>query len=131
MPPEGARLLIVDDDASNRLTLSALLEDEGYAVEIAESFDEGVAKIRGEAPYALVLLDLHLTVLSPAGEPSAFDLQHPGIGPIDRVDVRENKVRGRTVVELGAWTVVHLSPVEGGTGHLAVVCRVQEMPAPR
>ena len=60
MPPDGTRLLIVDDDVSNRMTLSALLEDEGYSVETAESFEEGADKLATAGPFALVLLDLHL-----------------------------------------------------------------------
>jgi two-component system response regulator RegA len=55
------RLLLVDDDESNRLTLSVLLEDEGYAVDVAASFAEARAKIVAPGvAYGGVLLDQHL-----------------------------------------------------------------------
>jgi two-component system, response regulator RegA len=53
------RLLLVDDDAGNRLTLSALLEDEGFEVTTAASFAEAASLIeRGH--YDLAILDQHL-----------------------------------------------------------------------
>jgi DNA-binding response OmpR family regulator len=55
------RLLLVEDDASNRMLFSALLEDDGFAVDTAASLADARAKI--DAPsgeYALVLLDYHL-----------------------------------------------------------------------
>lgn len=52
------RLLLVDDDESNRLTLSALLEDEGYLVDLAASFSEAKHLLEAEPPaYAALLLD--------------------------------------------------------------------------
>ena len=52
------RLLLVDDDESNRLTLSALLEDEGYVVDLAASFAEARQLLSAEPPrYDAVLLD--------------------------------------------------------------------------
>jgi len=32
--------MLIDDDEGNRVTLSALLEDEGYVVDLAASFSE-------------------------------------------------------------------------------------------
>ena len=53
------RLLLVDDDDGNRLTLSALLEDEGFQVDVAASFAEATQLIEaGKASnYVAVLLD--------------------------------------------------------------------------
>jgi two-component system, response regulator RegA len=52
------RLLLVDDDESNRVTLSALLEDEGYIVDLAASFSEAKQLLETEPPpYDAVLLD--------------------------------------------------------------------------
>lgn len=52
------RLLLIDDDENNRLTLSALLEDEGYLVDLAGSFSEAKRLLEAEpAPYAALLLD--------------------------------------------------------------------------
>jgi two-component system, response regulator RegA len=54
-------ILLVDDDDSNRLVLSVLLEDEGFAVDPAPSFSAARAKLaEGGARYDVVLLDQHL-----------------------------------------------------------------------
>ncbi|HEY3665038.1 MAG TPA: response regulator [Polyangiaceae bacterium] len=53
------RLLLVDDDDGNRLTLSALLEDEGFEIDVAASFAEAAALLDqgARSDYAAVLLD--------------------------------------------------------------------------
>ncbi len=55
-----ARLLLVDDDESNRITLSALLADEGFEVRVARSFAEASLLLRDGPPLDFVLLDQHL-----------------------------------------------------------------------
>lgn len=72
-----------------------------------------------------LLLDLHLTMLAHDPERTVFPLQDPRFAQVDRVDVRENKVRGATVVALDEWTILHLAPVEGGRTHVAVVARLR------
>jgi two-component system, response regulator RegA len=57
---EPQRLFLVEDDASNRLTLSALLEDEGFAVETAGSLAEASSRIRRAPAFAAILLDRRL-----------------------------------------------------------------------
>jgi len=52
----SSRLLVVDDDANNRDTLSRHLVRRGYSVEVAESGQEALEKIEA-AHYDLVLLD--------------------------------------------------------------------------
>ena len=55
------RVLLVDANAANRLTLGTLLEDEGHHVDVAASVEEGKTAItRDGATYDVVLLDLHL-----------------------------------------------------------------------
>ena len=49
-------VLIVDDEAAIRESLQALLEFEGYAVEVANDGLEGLARI-AEHPFDLVLLE--------------------------------------------------------------------------
>jgi DNA-binding response OmpR family regulator len=52
------RILLVDDDESNRLTLSALLEDEGFLVDLAASFAEAKELLEAAPPaYEALLLD--------------------------------------------------------------------------
>lgn len=56
-----SRLLLVDDNESLRVSLSAVLEDEGYAVETAASFAAARSRLDHGAPrFAAALLDVHL-----------------------------------------------------------------------
>jgi DNA-binding response OmpR family regulator len=55
----GERLLLVDDDESNRITMSALLESEGYAVDEAIGCEDALERIAAQ-PYAAVILDWRL-----------------------------------------------------------------------
>jgi CheY-like chemotaxis protein/anti-sigma regulatory factor (Ser/Thr protein kinase) len=60
-PGGAARLLIIEDDESNRITLSVLLEDEGFLVDAAASIT--LTKQHLAAPGAdwdVVLVDQHL-----------------------------------------------------------------------
>jgi DNA-binding NtrC family response regulator len=57
----SARVLLLDDDASNLLTLSALLEMEGLDVVTASSIAAALVILRGDAaPFDVVLIDQHL-----------------------------------------------------------------------
>jgi CheY-like chemotaxis protein len=54
-----ARVLLVDDDVTSRLTLQTVLEAGGYHVDAAASAAEAVGKL-DEREYELVLTDLHM-----------------------------------------------------------------------
>ena len=56
---ELARVLLVDDDLTSRLTLKAVLEAGGYCVDSAASAAEAVGKL-DECQYELVLSDLQM-----------------------------------------------------------------------
>ena len=56
---ELARVLLVDDDVTSRLTLKAVLEAGGYFVDSAASAAEAVGKL-DEQQYELVLSDLQM-----------------------------------------------------------------------
>ena len=52
------QLLLVDDDEANRLTLSTLLEDDGFTVDLAASFADATRILeRPPRAYDAVLLD--------------------------------------------------------------------------
>jgi DNA-binding NtrC family response regulator len=53
------KILIVDDDDTIRSTMKAILEDEGYKVDLAASGKEGVQKAK-ETSYNIALLDIRL-----------------------------------------------------------------------
>ncbi|MFT7468839.1 MAG: CheY-like chemotaxis protein [Candidatus Pseudothioglobus sp.] len=54
---ENLKILIVDDQASNRVLLSYLLQDDGHQVEEASNGEEAIAKYRFSLP-DLVLMDV-------------------------------------------------------------------------
>ena len=56
---EAARLLVVDDEESLRITTAAIFEKEGYVVDTAASGDEAI-DLLSKADYDLVLTDLHM-----------------------------------------------------------------------
>jgi DNA-binding response OmpR family regulator len=56
---QNARILLVDDEASIRLTLGALLERTGYAVTAAEGGEQALALLQ-QHPFDLLLTDLKM-----------------------------------------------------------------------
>jgi len=56
---EHTRILVVDDDEGIRKTLSAILQDEGYEVDTAESGKEAILKSNAGF-YNLALIDVRL-----------------------------------------------------------------------
>lgn len=59
----GARILVVDDNETNRDLLSRRLERQGYTVTLAESGESALEKIAG-APPDLILLDIMMPGLN-------------------------------------------------------------------
>src|ERR1700761_5172883 len=53
--PQGADILVVDDEADIRELVSGILQDEGYAVRTAADSDAALAAIRARKPTCLVL----------------------------------------------------------------------------
>jgi DNA-binding NtrC family response regulator len=53
------RILVVDDDETIRRTMKAILEDEGYLVDLAGTGKEAIQKTR-ENTYNVALLDIRL-----------------------------------------------------------------------
>jgi DNA-binding NtrC family response regulator len=56
-PAQGARILVVDDEADIRESLETLLTLEGYSVDLAQNATEGMQRLTSK-PYDLILLDL-------------------------------------------------------------------------
>jgi len=52
-----SRILVVDDEAGVRTTLTGILEDEGFEVATAADGEEALAAVRSHAPH-VVLLDI-------------------------------------------------------------------------
>jgi CheY-like chemotaxis protein len=64
LPAEGekTRLLLMEDDAVNRMTLGMYLKKLGYRVDAAENGREGLEKLKAEA-YEVVLMDIQMPVM--------------------------------------------------------------------
>lgn len=56
------RVLVVDDEPDIRATVSAMLEIEGYAVEMASNGADALAAVETDVP-DLILLDMRMPVL--------------------------------------------------------------------
>jgi DNA-binding NtrC family response regulator len=56
---ENLRILVVDDDETIRTTMKAILEDEGYQVDLAGTGKEAIQKTQ-EKTYNVALLDIRL-----------------------------------------------------------------------
>ena len=54
------RILVVDDEAAERITLGEVLRLEGYHVTLAASGEEALAIAQKEDPFELAILDLRL-----------------------------------------------------------------------
>jgi DNA-binding NtrC family response regulator len=57
MTTNAGTILVVDDDASDRILLVTSLEEQGYIVEVAENGWQALEKLRAQ-PFDVVLLDL-------------------------------------------------------------------------
>ncbi|HQE93894.1 MAG TPA: response regulator transcription factor [Anaerolineae bacterium] len=57
---EDIRILVVDDEAAERITLAEVLRLEGYYVSLAASGEQALAMVRQEAAFDLAILDLRL-----------------------------------------------------------------------
>jgi DNA-binding NtrC family response regulator len=55
----GHKILVVDDDESIRSTVKAILEEEGYQVDLASTGQEAIQKTK-ENKYNVALLDIRL-----------------------------------------------------------------------
>jgi DNA-binding response OmpR family regulator len=56
---KNARIIIVDDDENIRKTMKTILEDEGYAVDLAATGNEAIEMTQKTA-YNIALLDIRL-----------------------------------------------------------------------
>jgi CheY-like chemotaxis protein len=57
----ATRVLLIDDNDANRLTLAALLESEGFEITEGTCLTEARGSLAGAQVFDLVLLDRHLS----------------------------------------------------------------------
>ena len=58
--PHNTKILIVDDETAERITLGEVLRLEGYQITLAASGEEALTIARQESPFDLAILDLRL-----------------------------------------------------------------------
>jgi len=63
-PSSEHTVLIVEDDASLRETLSMIIEEEGYRTALAANGREALNHLRDAPPPCLILLDLMMPVMT-------------------------------------------------------------------
>lgn len=73
----GYKILIIDDDATVRMSLDMLLRRAGYTTESAASPDQALALMRAER-YALILMDMNYSI-STSGEEGLHLLRQAAI----------------------------------------------------
>lgn len=101
-PGSGERILVVDDNKINRLTLSRSLQQLGYQVELAEDGEQALRQV-AEQTFDLLLLDILMPKLD--GFQVLARLQENGglhelpVIVISALDDMESVVRG---IEMGA-----------------------------
>ena len=93
------RILVVEDDATIRDTLTFNLKKEGYAVTVAEDGSQALAQARSSRP-DLVLLDLMLPELN--GLEVCRLLRQEGNVPIIMLTAKESEVDKVVGLQLGA-----------------------------
>jgi DNA-binding NtrC family response regulator len=72
------RVLVVDDDPTQRRLIQAVLEREGFAVDHAESGDQAITRLSSGAPADMILLDLVMPGMS--GQDTLKELRARGHG---------------------------------------------------
>ncbi len=75
----GERIMIVDDEATVRLSVSEMLGDLGYDVVTAEDGPSALAALNGNAPLDLLIADIGLPGMSGPQLAEAAKLARPGL----------------------------------------------------
>ncbi len=78
MPENFGRVLVVDDEAAIRRSLSGILADEGYDTALAEDGERALAAVRERAP-ELVLLDIAMPGRDGISVLEELRRTHPGV----------------------------------------------------
>jgi two-component system, sensor histidine kinase and response regulator len=129
----GLRILVIDDNATNRMILSEMLSGWGSIPAEAENGEKGIAelklaKARG-TPYDLVLLDYHMPVLDGFGVVQHIR-QHPAIADMAIVmitsDLAAEDYEKLHAAGIESYFTKPVKRAELKNAILKVVCRVNE-----
>src|SRR5687768_5316837 len=94
-------IMIVDDDANIRDLLALIVEDDGYATQVARDGSEAMDRLKTGSPPALILLDLMMPRLDGAGFLKALK-SDPRLAAIPVVVLSGDDVNRDRLRQLGA-----------------------------
>ena len=75
---KNARIMVVDDEATARISLAEVLRLEGYEVATAASGEEALSLLSKSGPYDLMVLDLKMPGMGGLEVTETVREQHPG-----------------------------------------------------
>lgn len=112
MSDKNAKILIVDDDQTVRVSLERLLVSEGYRVEVARSGIDAV-DVLGTGGFGLVMLDLRMPQLGGMTVLQHLRKRHPEI-PVVVMTGFPSIENAKEAIELGAFHFL-LKPLDPDT----------------
>lgn len=111
-------ILILDDDESWRDFHKEILEEEGYAVELATTRQEAVQKL-DESPFDVAIVDLRLDEKDPANTEGLEVVKHASsVRPSTLVIVKSAFLTGEIRQELLDLRVFGIIEKDGQSEHL-------------
>jgi two-component system, NtrC family, response regulator HydG len=100
------RILVVDDEENMRITLSDILKDEGYEVDVAASGEEAVTMCTNQG-YQIVLLDVRM----------------PGIGGVEVFRQIRRHQEGVRILMMSAYSVDDMKEIALDQGAIAFLTK--------
>lgn len=114
------KILVIDDDALLRMTLTAYLEDSGYSVIEAEDGRKGVELFATEHPH-VVVTDLRMPEMDGFAVIARLKEDSPGT-PIIVITGTGDKTNAEQAVEMGAYDAL-FKPINDMARLEAVIIR--------
>jgi len=79
MAQRAARIIVVDDEATARISLAEILRLEGYQVDTAASGEEALSLLKKSDPFDLMVLDIKMPGMSGLEVTEAVQEQYPDV----------------------------------------------------
>ena len=121
------KLLVVDDEASHRMMIEAVLQDVGWLVEEAESGEEALQILEESRP-SVVLLDMRMPGMSGQETLQKILEIHPGL-PVIMLTAHGTVDSAVEAMKLGAYDYLS-KPADADDVARALLARKDEAPAP-
>ena len=76
---QAARIMVVDDEATARVSLAEILRLEGYQVDTAASGEEALSLLKKNGPVDLMVLDIKMPGMSGLGVTEKVQEKYPSV----------------------------------------------------